>query len=422
MEKYLSEMKLRFFTDISHEIRMPLTMISGQVEYLLSDEETPEKAKSRLNSISQNANRMLKLLDRILDFRKIRQSGLKIEEINADAFIENICSDFKEIAQKNHSGKIYLVSEPGKGSTLTIYIMKGIKHFDENVEFVETEQNTDSRNKENMLEYNIADEKRNKKPTILIVEDNEEFRQFIKTVLEHNYSVIEADNGSDGLEKALKLIPDFIVSDIMMPGMDGIELLQKLKNNINTSHIPVILLTAKTAIENKLEGLTCGADDYITKPFSVRYFQARIDNLLEQRKRIQETFRSQLTEAGKPEFELPLSSISFHDENFIGKVIEILDKHIADGEFTIDNICEIIGMSRSVFSNKIKSLTGIPPFDFIRDLKMKRAAHLLASGKFMVKEVSFMVGISDVKHFGKIFKSKFGLTPQEYKKELRTKN
>jgi len=517
IEKYLSEMKLRFFTDISHEIRTPLTMISAPVEYLLSDESIPENAKGHLNSISQNANRMLRLVNQILDLRKIQRSKLKVQETTVVTSLENICLNFNELAQKNkikfsfinragneklwvapdffeivmmnllsnafkytpeektitvslinngkylsievrdegygipkekqkdlfmrfssfnedkskpstgiglsivkdmvdrHSGKISVESETGKGSVFAVSLLKGTKHFNKDVEFIHEKQISDVPESVDDKEEDSNEKDQQKEQTILVIEDNRELRVFIRTILEHDYAVIEAENGLDGLEKAQKDIPDFIVSDIMMPHMDGIELLQRLKSNINTSHIPVVLLTAKTAIENKVEGLTYGADDYITKPFSVQYFRARINNLLEQRKRLQEVFRSQLTTPENTELtNLPLS-ITSQDGALMNKVIKIIEEHMDDGEFTIDNLCEIVGMSRSVFLNKVKSLTGLPPFDFIRDMKMKRAAQLLASGELMVKEVSFMIGISDTKHFGKIFKAKFGMTPQEYK-------
>ncbi len=519
MEKYLSEMKLRFFTDISHEIRTPLTMISAPVEYLLNDGEIPERAKGHLNSISRNTNRMLRLVNQILDFRKIQQSDLKVREIDPGPVIENVCRNFDEVARKNniqyqfinrakdvkiwvapdllemivtnllsnafkytpeeraitvtatdnekqvaievkdegigiskdiqknlftrfasfnedkskpstgiglsivkdlvekHAGKISVESEPGKGSVFTVYFMKGTEHFDKNVEFVKNDQAESFLIQDDIAGLDSVAGNKDKDHSILIIEDNPELRTFIRTILENDYNVIEADNGIDGLEKAEKETPDFIVSDIMMPYMDGIELLQRLKSNINTSHIPVILLTAKTAIENKLEGLIHGADDYITKPFSVQYFRARIGNLLEQRKRLQEAFRSRLSLPEKPDSAsgelLPPAS---QEEIFINKVIEIIEKHLDESEFTIDDLSASIGMSRSVFFNKIKSLTGLSSFDFIRDVKLKKAAQLLSSGEYMVKEVSFMIGISDTKHFGKIFKAKYGVTPQEYKK------
>jgi len=264
-----------------------------------------------------------------------------------------------------------------------------------------------------------ADDSRDKKRSILIVEDDSDLSAFIKTMLEEDYSVMEAKNGREGWEKARKTLPDFIVSDIMMPEMDGIELLQKVKEDFRTSHIPVILLTAKTTIESKLEGLTYGADDYITKPFNIPYFKARIQNLFEQRKRLQGFYREQLTDFGQQKSAVDTEPKPFvipsQDETLLKKAAQIIEEHISDSDFSIDQLASTLGMSRSVFFNKVKSLTGLAPIEFIRDLKMKRAAELLASGDYLVKEVSYMIGISDTKYFGKCFKTQFGLTPQEYK-------
>jgi DNA-binding response OmpR family regulator len=254
-----------------------------------------------------------------------------------------------------------------------------------------------------------------KKPKLMIIEDDADLRTFIKTLLEQDYAVIEAEDGLDGLEKAGKTSPDFIVSDVMMPRMNGIELLQRLKNNVNTSHIPVILLTAKSTIESKLEGLTYGADDYITKPFSVPYFRARINNLIEQRKHLQEIYRSQLAASPNLTFEPQPFVITSHDETAIKKAIEAIEKNMDNSDFTVKELSSQVGMSSTVFYDKIKSLTGLSPLEFIRDIRLKRAAQLLASGEYRVKETSFMIGFSDVKYFGKCFKAKYGLSPQEYK-------
>lgn len=512
IEKELSDMKLRFFTDISHEIRTPLTMISAPIDYLLMDKDIPEKAKTHLNSISQNANHMLRLVNQILDFRKVSQSRLKVQEINLGESVKSVCNNFQEIAHKHninftfhnqadgdkiwaapdsieiilmnllsnafkytpngkaitvsvqendsqliikikdegcgiskdkqkklfvrfasfnedpskpstgiglsivkdlmdkHTAKISLESEPGQGSTFTLTFLKGKGHFKDNVEFITSQVARHIKEiSENDKEYSI-----------LIVEDDSELRTFICNILETEYNIIEAEDGQEGLEKAEKENPDFIVSDIMMPRMDGIELLQRLKENINTSHIPVILLTAKTTIENKLEGLSLGADDYITKPFSVQYFCTKIKNLLEQRKRLQEVYRSQLMSSQNTEVSREHLSITPQNEEFIKKVIEMIETHLEESEFTIDKLSISFNMSRSVFSNKIKSLTGLPPFDLVREVRLKKAAQLLSSGEYMVKEVSYMIGIADTKYFGKIFKAKYGMSPQEYKSKRKT--
>ena len=524
IEKQLSEIKLRFFTDISHEIRTPLTMISAPIDYLITDNETPEKIKKQLTLVSQNTNRLLRLVNQIMDFRKVQQFRLKVQETDLGHFVEDICRNFEEIAQKNkidykfineakgekvwvdqdclekillnllsnafkytpngkaiqisvkqndkqlivevkdegkgiskerqrnlftrfasfnedkskpstgiglfivkdlvdkHGGKITYESESGQGSCFTVIFQRGISHFDKNVEVIPTIIGGEEEKKivEEMVDdnYLVLDERKKGKKSILIVEDDTDLRTFIKTILEKEYLIIEAEDGVEGLDKAEKESPDFIVSDIMMPRMDGIELLQNLKENINTSHIPVILLTAKTTIETKLEGLTYGADDYITKPFSVPYFKARINNLLEQRKRLQEIYRKQLNSSSRMEFEPQPFIITSQDEVLMKKVVELIEEHMDNGDFTVEDLSLAIGMSRSVFFNKVKSLTGLAPLEFIRDIKMKRAAQLLSTGQYMVKEVSFMIGISDTKYFGKGFKAKYGMTPQEYKNQF----
>jgi DNA-binding response OmpR family regulator len=320
----------------------------------------------------------------------------------------------KDLVDK-HGGKITVDSEVGEGSIFTVNFFRGINHFNKEVEFVNPQAQSPQKETETPVEVDPA-EKQGKKRSILIVEDDTDLRKFIKTMLEEEYTILEAKDGLEGLEKAQKASPDFIVSDIMMPNLDGIQLLQKLKEDIHTSHIPVILLTAKTTIESKLEGLTYGADDYITKPFNIPYFRARINNLFEQRKRLQEIYRSRLIDLSQTEPDEPKPFIvTSQDEIILQKAVQIIEGNMDNSEFSVEDLCSAVGMSRSVFFNKVKSLTGLAPIEFIRDLKMKHAAQLLSSGDYLVKEVSYMIGISDTKYFGKCFKAKYGVTPQEYK-------
>jgi signal transduction histidine kinase/DNA-binding response OmpR family regulator len=525
IEKKMAEMKLRFFTDISHEIRTPLTMISAPVDFMLNDSKTPEDIKKQLKTVSQNTNRMLRLVNQILDFRKIQFLHLKVREIEFAPFVEQICDSFSEIAenqhlrfrfsnraanekvwvdpdclekivmnllsnafkytapgktihvttktdekyvsvevrdqgsgfardkQKNlfvrfssfnqdkskpstgiglsivkdladkHNARISVESEEGKGSSFTVSFLKGIAHFDKNVEIIAADQLTENEheiNPRNLPEISEntrqLPEKHDGKHSVLIVEDDEDLRHFIADIIQDDYIVYQATDGKDGIEKALKYIPDFIVSDIMMPNVDGVELLQSLKSNINTSHIPIVLLTAKTTIESKLEGLTFGADDYITKPFSVPYFKARISNLISQRKHLQEIFRSELSKPDTGYNPQPYA-ITSQDEELMKKVMAIIEENMENTEFSVEELGLNMMMSRSVFFKKVKGLTGLAPVEFIRDVKMKRAAQILASGQYMVKEVSYLVGISDTKYFAKCFKAKYGVTPLEYKNQ-----
>jgi signal transduction histidine kinase/DNA-binding response OmpR family regulator/ligand-binding sensor domain-containing protein len=521
MEKRMSEMKLSFFTDISHEIRTPLTMITAPIDYLMTEATTPEKVRKQLSLVAQNTNRLLRLVNQILDFRKVQHFKLMVQEVDLGETVASFCRNFDELAQEHridfryinqavgervwvdldclekivinllsnafkytpdqrsilvtvkgtdkllqvevadkgrgipkdlqhnlftrfvsfnedkskpstgiglfivkelidkHGGKITVESIAGEGSTFTVGFQRGLHHFGKEVAFVRPKAVTEETPLAPPGETVAEPEEKREQQRILVVEDDEDLRTFICTTLEEDYTVLEAENGREAWETAQTTLPDFVVSDIMMPEMDGIELLQRLKEDFRTSHIPVILLTAKTTIESKLEGLTCGADDYITKPFNMPYFKARIQNLFEQRKRLQEAYRRQWTEvdpSASATKGAALPVLPTQDERLLEKAVRTVEAHIDDGNFMVDDLVSALGMSRSVFFNKLKSITGLSPVEFIRDLRIKRAAELLTTGHYLVKEVAYMVGISDTKYFGKCFKAKFGMTPQEYKK------
>jgi len=492
----------------------------------MEDNNTPPETKKHLQVISQNANRLLRLVNQILDFRKMEFTHLKVNEIEIAPFVQEICENFRETIENQHiqfefinhasdakiwidpdclekiilnllsnafkytpsgkkiqvslennekfltieikdegvgiskekqkklfnrfvsfnedkskpstgiglsivkelidkhGGKITIESEEGKGSCFTINLLHGTAHFDKMVEIIASSSNEFSpieRKENNSVRENEVlkeDLKNDKKSSVLIVEDDAELRLFIHSILEKEYLTLEAENGMEGLKKAIKYCPDFIVTDIMMPQMNGIELLQHLKMNINTCHIPIVLLTAKTTIESKLEGLTYGADDYITKPFSVAYFKARIANLIQQRKQLQEIYRTNLISPQQQPLSVPLN-INSQDEELMKKTLQLIEENMENFDFSVDDLVLQIGMSRTVFFKKIKTLTGLAPIEFIRDIKMKHAADLLLSGKYMVKEIAYLVGISDTKYFTKCFKNKYGLTPVQYKNRLK---
>lgn len=527
VEKKISDMKLRFFTDISHEIRTPLTMITAPVEMIMNDEKTPENTKNQLKIIYQNTNRLLRLVNQILDFRKIQFMKIKVSELELSVIVAEIFENFSDIArsqkityefdnqadgvkvwvdpdcvdkilmnllsnafkftpagkkiivrlkaeEKNillevqdegpglgvekqkklftrfasfnadkskpstgiglsmvkelvdkSGSRIQVKSEPGNGTIIQVIFPYGTNHLPEDVEIIKGESNSGETKKPDASINQVAQPlhspqeeiKKIEKSTILIVEDDADLRAFIKTMLENDYYIYEAEDGEMGFELAVKYIPDFIVSDIMMPKMDGVEMLHKIRNDIQTSHIPVVLLTAKTNIESKLEGLESGADDYISKPFSVTYFKARISNLIQQRKHLQEIYNSTFTGRPKEQFELGELEISSKDKEIMDKVLHVIEDNIENFEFSVDDLCKSINMSRSAFFKKLKSLTGMGPLEFVRDLKMKRAAVLIASGQYRIKEVTYMVGIADTRYFAKCFKEKYGKTPMEYKSD-----
>jgi len=234
-------------------------------------------------------------------------------------------------------------------------------------------------------------------------------REYIKGLLSNDYLVEEAINGEQGVRKAEKIIPDLIISDMMMPKMDGNELTRIIKNGEKTSHIPVIILTAKAGQENKLEGLETGADEYLTKPFDIKELQVRIDNLIKIRKKLQEKFsRGKYIPRGN---ETRLSSL---DEKFINKVIEIIEKKLSDEEFSIENLALEIGMSRSQVHRKIKALTGKSPSVYMRTLRLIKAKEMIEAKIANISEIAYSVGFSSPAYFTRCFKEEFGYTPSNF--------
>jgi DNA-binding response OmpR family regulator len=327
----------------------------------------------------------------------------------------------KEMAEK-HRARIEVESEENRGSRFTVFFKKGISHFGTDVTIDDTFRavTIDEMQREDLNEQTplLLAEEINGHPTVLLVEDDDDLRQFIRSILEDEYEVHEASNGKEGFEKALDLIPDFIVSDIMMPEVDGIELLEKVRTNIHTSHILFLLLTAKTTLDSKLEGFGQGADEYITKPFSVSYFKARVKNLLQRRSELQCYYRDRTNSSpvvmsrARQTTDVPFNE---KDLAFIRTVNEFIESRLGNSDFVIEDMAVEMGMSRTVFFKKMKGLTGLAPIEYVRDVLMQHASELLAKGGYAIKEVSYMVGMNDAKYFTKCFKKKFNMTPSEYK-------
>jgi signal transduction histidine kinase/DNA-binding response OmpR family regulator len=526
LEKQESEIKTRFFTNISHEIRTPLTMIVSPIENLLQSKTTPEPVKKQLTLVSKNTNRLLNMVNQILDFQKMEQMPLTVSRIEIAPFIKNLFDNYirnaeihsidyrfenrvgdqiiwadaeavekmvvnllsnafkytppgksihlslfyenndvalqikdtgigiskdkqgrlfrrfesfnedkskpstgiglsivKEMADR-HRAVIRVESEEKSGSSFTIFFKKGTVHFGSDVTIDDSpgivrlsEPRGEAGDMERIhtLGEDISDH-----PCVLIVEDDDDLRQFVRSILESDYDVHEASNGKEGFEKALELIPDFIVSDIMMPEVDGIELLRKVRENIHTSHILFLLLTAKTTLDSKLEGFDQGADEYISKPFSVSYFKARVKNLLQRRGEMQKYYRSRgigkskALLKGKEDTD---SAVNMKEIAFIESINTFIEEHVGNNDFVIEDLAVEMGMSRTVFFKKMKGLTGLAPIEYVRDILMQHAAYLLENADYTIKEVSYMVGMNDAKYFSRCFKKKFNLTPSEYKKK-----
>lgn len=518
IQQEVSELKLKFFTDISHEIRTPLTMITAPLEKMLSDMDISDSVKTQLEGIERNSNRLLNLVNQILDLRRIQNKKMEVKAIDLGKFATKVCENFKEISLQSeiclelnikasspviwadtdsldkilvnlvsnafkychkgdtveviveesekqvilkvndngpginpvvkkrlfirfsnynenpnnpstgiglsivkdlvdrHSANIVVDSVAGKGSSFQLYFLKGYNHFNDDVDIL-FEKSEDYLKEDNATIENecfevIAEEKSEGKPVGLIVEDDPELRNFIVSILEEDYTIYVADNGFEGHLKAESLSPNFIISDIMMPQMDGIEMLKLIRNDIATSHIPVILLSAKTAIESKLKGMEYGADDYLTKPFNVSFLKARVKNVLEQRLRLQHLYSTgNITEISEKE-PLPISN---KDHKFMFQVIQFVNENMSKSDFSVDELGKLMYMSRASFFNKLKNITGVSPVVFIRDMRLNKAAELIINEDMLIKEICFEVGFNDLKYFGKCFKTKFNTTPAEYR-------
>ena len=246
------------------------------------------------------------------------------------------------------------------------------------------------------------------KNIILVVEDNADVREFIKDSLGEEFQIEEASNGEQGVRKAENIIPDLIISDIMMPKMDGNELTRILKNDEKTSHIPIILLTAKSEQESKLEGLEAGADDYLTKPFDTKELQIRISNLINLRRGLQKKF-SKGEYKPKPE-EKKLSKL---DQKFINRVIEVIEQHISDDGFSIEELGRETIMSRSQIHRKLKALTGKSPSQYIRSIRLAKAKKYIEEQQGNISEIAYSVGFGSPAYFTRCFKAEYGYPPSD---------
>lgn len=499
----LDQMKFSFFTNISHELRTPLTLILTPLDSIIK--KTGElQLKAQLTDIYRNANELLKMVNQLLDFRKLEAKGeyLQLSYCNIGGFLATIVAPFeellsnKEIAfswectetnlhayidkdklrkivnnllsnaykftpkggrimfrfertpltdndrpefkiqvtdtgtgiaanelprifdrffqvdQSNipntgsgiglylvkeyvqlHNGRIEVDSIEDKGSTFTVYIPLNLHPADENPDPTEKESQSHSLK-------------------LLVVEDNDEFRTFLLNELSEHYSVITASDGKEGLEKTLEHLPDLIISDIMMPVMSGIELCQKLKNDVNISHIPVIILTAKASDAAQIEGLEAGADAYITKPFNMEILQLRIHHLLEQQEQRRDLYKKAIIiNPGK------LTSTTV-DKEFIKKAVGFIEKNMSNPSYLVEELSRDMCMDRTGLYRKLIAIAGQKPTSFIRSVRLKRAAQLIGKG-IPVSEVAETVGYGSTSYFSRCFQEEFGVAPSQYNEEKR---
>ncbi len=520
----LDMLKLRFFTNLSHEIRTPLTLIMGPLEKIRNSTVPADEMPYLLEIMHRNARQLNRLINQILDFRKLESGNLKLNYTDGDlaGFIRNIVSSFNHLALEKgielkfnsvsseitarfdpdklekivnnllsnafkytekegrivvnlsivfdgekpgmeggseerrlisisvadtgigipekhvnkifirffqsgnqadlqgtgiglalvrelvrlHNGEIFVTSKPGKGSKFTVnlpYIEPLSKILDEPESMDDQFGKAADRETEEPGPNELAD-----RQVMLIAEDNQDVRKFIRLQFESSFHIVETANGEEAWEQSLITVPDIILSDVMMPILDGYELLKRLKNDERTSHIPVILLTALGSKEHEMEGLSIGADDYITKPFDIAILQTKIENILSIRKALKQKYSGELML--QPQNIL----VSAPDERFLKRAIDAVEESISDPDLDIERFAQAVGVSRMQLYRKLHALTDMTVKEFIRNIRLKRAAQLLLQNRQNISEIAYAVGFKDLSHFRKCFRQEFGMSASEY--------
>ena len=512
IEQQVTQLKLKFFTDISHELRTPLTLIAAPLETTLRQDNLPADTRNNLRIAQRNVHRMLQLINQILDFRKAQNGKMELHITRVDLceLSRHTYESFEYLARKRHIDYTFTVSEsPIFGYTdadkvekiLFNLLSNAFKYTPEGKHIGVSLQTADNRlfitvhdegqgiapekigkifnrfetlgNPGNILssgiglslvqeliqilhgeiqvestlgrgssfrvtlpisassypsvrlsdivteeradlprEEDITGKREGGDESILIVEDNDELRHFIKYVLQDDYNIITASNGKEGLDKTLSDQPSLIISDIMMPVMDGIEFLNAVKQNNDISHTMFILLSAKTSVEDRIKGLEYGADDYITKPFSPSYLKARVHNLLQKRRGLKTWYLHQTDEKAHHQ---ATSQLTRFDDAFIRDIIQEIENNIQNSDFKIEDLADTQHISRTVFYRKIKSLTGSSPIDLVQEIRIKKAIDFLQKGNLRVSEIAYRCGFSSPQYFSRVFKEKTGQSPTEYK-------
>ncbi|WP_407427189.1 two-component regulator propeller domain-containing protein [Arcticibacter sp.] len=515
----LDMVKIKFFTNVSHEFRTPLALILAPLDKLLK-ENREENAKIHLTHIQRNARRLLHLVNQLMDFRKMEVKELKLQPLeddiirfayesfqsftdlaekkniryifrsNLSSFVTNFDHDkleriffnllsnafkftseggqismavncepvedqnsnvevkiedtgigiaadkqekiFERFFQNDvpgsmvnqgsgiglsitkefvhlHNGNIYVESEPGKGSCFIVKLPLVATSVNSNEHFyiepvIVPKLVSHLENHQEELKLN------RKKPTILLIEDNDDFRFYLKDNLKQFYNVLESSNGRTGWNKALAMHPDLIVSDVSMPELNGLDLCAKLRGDNRTSHIPIILLTALMGEEQVLRGIETGANDYMTKPFNFEILLSKIKNLLIRQESMRKTYQKQVEV--KPS-EIDVQSA---DERFIQQALRIIEKNISNSDFSVEEFAKDMFMSRVALYKKLLQLTRQTPIEFIRSMRLKRAARLLEKSQLSVAEIAYEAGFNNPKTFAKYFRAEFGVLPSSYLK------
>jgi len=538
-ESALTNLKLNFFTNISHEIHTYLALIIGPVEKLLSTKKETDADVSKLTMIKKNSTDLLHLVNELLDFRKIETGNLPLHVAEYDLvpFVLSIFQSFKEISssknivsdlihtsdvinlffdkeqmkkvifnllsnaykftqaggyvsviiddknesyvsiqvrdngkgissenldklfdnffQENdfgiqntgygiglslsksivslHSGKIVVKSNQTAKEPITIFdvtLLRGNSHFKKE-QFIATGTAISDENILHQVSTSFLkglDELGTDKIrySLLIIDDNPEIRKFIADSFQNSYQILQAENGLRGFEIAVECIPDIIISDVMMPVMDGYTLCEKIKKDERTNHIPVIVLTAKSTLENQMTGYTAGADIYVNKPFSIQLLELQVKNLIRSRESLRKLYYQQmmhdsianittLNPLENPQAEHLKTNNQITENEFINKVVIMIEENISNKNLDVEMICKKLHFSQTVLYKKIKSITGMTIHEIVKNIRLKKAAELISTKEYTVYEIADMIGYSDTKYFSSEFKKKFGVSPRDYK-------
>lgn len=554
----INQQRLRFFTQISHEFRTPLTLIISPLEKLLGQLKKDPSVNEKLSMINKNVQRLLHLINQLMEIRKFETGkvALNTSYHNITEFVDNIANAFKDLAQqrnitmyfnhkqkdfliwfdkdkieniiynlisnaikyspqggdinisssivdygkakankneisivethfgkdekpeefveitikdtgigikkedikdifkrffrvnnsqqqniqgtgiglfitknmiKAHMGNLFVRSQKNKGSQFRILLPVGDKHLSEEQKIPEIKEqgkknhlhvqilaeSDETKLDQESLVFDTLDKGKDKKNTVLVVDDDVELNNYVSKHLSKNFNIIQAANGRTGWEKVIKYEPDLIVSDVMMPEMDGMEFCSRLKTEISTSHLPVILLTAKSEVEDFIDGLETGADDYIAKPFNADILTAKIKSLIDNRNKLRSLFLN------SPKVKVSEITTTKTDSKFLQKAIGVVEKNIQDTSFDITKFTKEMYVSRSLLHKKLKALTDMSASEFIKNCRLKRAAEYLLDSELTISEVAYETGFNDPKYFTRCFNKQYGTSPSKFKKGKR---
>ena len=385
------------------------TPANGRVNVRVEYSETEMTLKVQDSGIGIDAERLIRIFDRFYQAQTDNQRNYEGTGIGL-ALVKELVDVLK--------GEISVASEVGKGTVFTVKL-----RMDANHPFADNRVQTADKQLVGVKELKAGQAEQTfpvlsevslaalSSPLLLIVEDNPDLRAYVRTIFEPNYHILEAIDGQDGLQKAFEQVPDVVICDLMMPRLDGLSFCEMLKTDVRTNHIPVIMLTAKATLDDRLKGLQLGADDYLSKPFNREELEIRIGNLLKQRETLRQKYVQQVSKISSVTTKEKNFSL---DEQFLQKAREMAEMHLGDSSFDVERFSKEMNMSRTNLHRKLKALTDVSTTEFIRNIRLQRAAQLLKQHKGTVSDIAYQVGFESLPYFSKSFQEQFGVPPSEY--------